>query len=329
MKLGEVARRAGVSIATASRVINGSKHVSGRTRKLVEAKIQELKYLPNSHARSLAGAKSRTLGVILANAENPFFFDTYRSFSRKAQASGYEVLLTNAAYRRDRVEAGIRSMISQKVAGIATFAPGIGQNLVDSLRDSGIPAITIDGANRSGTVRNIGINYRRGMEQIAAHLHALGHRGIGVIGCHVDEEGECGRFGSALSALSAFPDVEVTSAISNDSLEGGRSAASMLLSRHRDLTALVCVNDFMAAGAMREVRERALRVPDQMSVTGFDDIELARFTYPPLTTVRAPCDYLGEEIWNSLVTQPAIPPADILIETELVIRGSSGPALQA
>jgi DNA-binding LacI/PurR family transcriptional regulator len=328
MNLGEVARRAGVSIATASRVMNGSKDVSGKTRKLVEAKIQELRYLPNSHARSLAGAKSHTVGVILANAENPFFFDVYRSFNRQAAAAGYEVILTNAAYRRARVEAGIRSMICQKVAGLATFAPDVQQSLIDGLRESGIPTITVDGAVRYRAVKNIGINYRRGMEKVAMHLYALGHRRIGVVGYETDGESERSRLGSALAAFAAFPDVVAIRAISDDSLDGGRAAAAALLSQDMSLTALVCVNDFMAAGAAREVRERGLGVPQQISITGFDDIELARFCYPALTTVGASHDRLGEEIWSCLMTQPALPDSDILIETELVVRDSTGLARQ-
>src|SRR6185437_709319 len=318
-------RSAGVSIATASRVINGSKEVSGRTRRLVEAKIQELRYHPNSHAQSLAGAKSRTVGVILANAENPFFLDVYRSFNRQALASGYEVILTNAAYRRDRLEAGIRSMISQKVAGIATFAPGVRQNLMDDMRASGIPAITVDRGDGCGTARNIGFNYRRGMERIAAHLYGLGHRRIGIIGYEADGESNCGRLGSALAAFAAFPDVVAIPATSDDSLEGGRSAAAALLSQNARITGLVCVNDFMAAGAAREVRERGLRIPHQISITGFDDIELARFCEPALTTVRAPRDQLGKDIWNCLMVQRAALVSKTVLETELVIRGSSGP----
>ena len=326
MNLDDIARCAGVSIATASRVINGSKHVSGKTRKLVQAKIQELGYHPNSNASSLARAKSRTVGVILANAENPLFCDVYRSFNTQAAATGYEVILTDAAHRRDRLEEAIRSMIGQKVAGIATFGPGVPQDLIDHLRESGIPTITVDSADRYGAIRNIGIDYCRGMQQLAAHLYGLGHRRIGIVGYEADGGIDNGRSASARAAFAALPGVVAIPATSADSLEGGRSAAARVLSQDAGITALVCVNDFMAVGAAREVRERHLRIPHQISITGFDDIELARFCDPALTTVRAPRERLWEQIWNCLIAERRMPDSDVLIETELVVRGSSGPA---
>ena len=137
------------------------------------------------------------------------------------------------------------------------------------------------------------------------------------------------RVNVLLESVARFPDVEVQTAADTDSLEGGRRATRTLLSATPSLTAIVCVNDFMAVGAMREIRERGLRIPEDMSVTGFDNIRLAQFCYPALTSVHIPREQIGQIICDSLLpNESALSEHDIRIDPELLVRASTGSAPQ-
>ena len=327
LRLGEVAHRAGVSPSTVSRVINGSKHVSCAKRKLVETAIQELKFQPNWDARSLAGFQSRSFGLILPNVENPFFLSIYRSIAEQALTAGYEVLMANSGFLRERLEYAIRSMIGRKVAAVAVIAPDLGPKLTAELSESGIPTVFFDAVDNYQAGRNIRINYVIAMERLAAYLYNLGHRRIGIVGCDGNQLAVRRRLDSAIAAFSRYPDVEVRTAIRNDSLEGGRSAAKTLLSQTVGLTAIVCTNDFMAVGAARAVRDYGLQVPKDISLAGFDDIDLASFCCPSLTSARVPCDLVSKAVWDGLIDGNRRFCSEIVIDPELVIRDSTASAL--
>jgi DNA-binding LacI/PurR family transcriptional regulator len=129
-----------------------------------------------------------------------------------------------------------------------------------------------------------------------------------------------------LESMARYPDVEVHTATDADSLEGGRRGTRVLLSENPGLTSIVCVNDLMAVGAMREIRERGLRVPEDISVTGFDNIKLAQFCNPTLTTVHIPRNQIGQSICDVLISNERTKQCEILIDPELVVRDSTGPA---
>ena len=135
-------------------------------------------------------------------------------------------------------------------------------------------------------------------------------------------------FRSVLDAVARIPEIEVRTAADADTLEGGRQATRALLASGFAPTAIICVNDVMAVGALRELRERGIRVPQDVSVTGFDNVQLSEFCYPALTTVHIPRERIGQIICDSLIPQPDRPSAiehDIVIEPEFVLRDSSGP----
>src|ERR1041384_1759777 len=139
MNLEQVARRARVSTATVSRVLNNASVVKTTTRARVMKAIEELKYPPNLHARNLAGGKSRTIGVIVSNLENPFFFDIYKTIESDAHESGYEVVMANTDYRSEQLVSSIRLMIGRRVAGLAVIVSEMEPALIDELSESGIP----------------------------------------------------------------------------------------------------------------------------------------------------------------------------------------------
>jgi DNA-binding LacI/PurR family transcriptional regulator len=329
MNLEEVARRAKVSTATVSRVLNNVSVVKGSTRARVVRAIEELKYYPNLHARSLAGGKSRTIGVIASNMENPFFFDIYKTIEADAHARGYEVVMANTDYHVEQLVTSIRLMIGRRVAGLAAIVSEMAPNLIEELNESRIPVVFYDVGTPRRNITNIRVNYRRGIEKMVDYLHSLGHRRLGFVGHHAILAPINERMKAVMDAVARIPSLEVRTVADADTLEGGRQAARALLSSGYAPTAIVCVNDVTAVGALREVREQGLRVPQDISVTGFDNVKLSEFCYPALTTVHIPRERIGHTISEYLILKDGKAggrESEIVIDPELVVRDSTGPA---
>ena len=327
MSLSEVARRAKVSTATVSRVLNDARLVKNSTRARVMKAVEELKYHPNLHARSLAGGKSRSIGVIVSNIENPFFLDIYKAVESGAHANGYEVIMANTDYRCEQLVTSIRLMIGRRVAGVAAIVSEMDPELIEELNGNSMPVVFYDVGAPRKNITNIRVNYRRGMEKLTDYLYSLGHRRLGFVGHHAMLGPINERMKAVLDAVARYPELEVRTAADTDTLEGGRRATRVLLATSPRPTAIVCVNDVMAVGALRELRESGLRVPEDVSVTGFDNIKLAQFCYPALTSVHIPRDQIGEIICNSLMPREnAVLEQEIVIDPEFVLRDSTGPA---
>ncbi len=332
MGLEQVAQRARVSTATVSRVLNNAGAVRSSTRARVMKAIEELKYHPNLHARSLAGGKSRTIGVIASNMENPFFFDIYKTIAADAHLRGYEVVMANTDYRAEQLVSSIRLMIGRRVAGLAAIVSEMEPALIDELNASGIPVVFYDVGAPRRNITNIRVNYRSGIDKVIDHLHGLGHKRLGFIGHHSMLGPLNERVKAVTNAVSRYPNMALTAASADcDTLEGGCRAARSLLSSGELLTAIVCVNDITAVGALRELRERGIQVPHDISVTGFDNVKLSEFCYPALTTVHIPRERIGHIICDALIEPPDgadVTGHEIVIDPEFVLRDSTGPALK-
>jgi LacI family transcriptional regulator len=333
MNLEQVAKRAGVSTATVSRVLNNQDLVRGKTRAKVLKAIEELRYHPNLHARTLAGGKSKTIGVIVSNMENPFFFDIYQAVESDAHARGYEVVVANTDYRSEQLVASIRLMIGRRVAGLAAIVSEMEPALIDELTASSIPVVFYDVGAPRRNITNIRVNYRRGIEKIMDYLHGMGHRKLGFVGHHAKLAPINERIKGVLDFVRQYSsEVELhTSSSDTDTLEGGRQATRALLGSGYRPTAIICANDIMAVGALRELRERGLRVPQDVSVTGFDNIKLSEFCFPALTTVHIPRDTIGHTICRCLIPQgersPTTVEHEIAVDPEFVVRESTGPVV--
>jgi DNA-binding LacI/PurR family transcriptional regulator len=327
MKLDQVARRARVSTATVSRVLNNTGLVKSTTRARVLKVIDELRYSPNLHARSLAGGKSRSIGVIVSNIENPFFLDIYKAVEEGAHRAGYELIMANTDYSSERLVTSARLMIGRRVAGLAAIVSEMDADLIEELNGHRIPVVFYDVGAPGRNITNIRVNYTRGMEKLASYLYSLGHRRVGFVGHHatlgpIDE-----RVKALLNATKRYADLHVETAADADTFDGGRRAVRVLLAASPRLTAMVCVNDVMAVGALRELRERGLRVPEDVSVTGFDNIQLAQFCYPALTTAHIPRDQIGRTICECLMNREnVLLEHEFVVDPELVLRDSTGPA---
>src|SRR5579864_7934823 len=228
MNLEQVARRAKVSTATVSRVLNNSSVVKTSTRARVMKAITELRYHPNLHARNLAGGKSRTLGVIVSNMENPFFFDIYKTIEQDAHERGYEVVMANTDYRSEQLVTSVRLMIGRRVMGLAAIVSEMAPDLIDELNESKTPVVFYDVGTSKHNITNIRVDYRRGIEKIVDYLHSMGHRRLGFVGHHAMLGPINERMKAVLDAVARIPELEVRTAADADTLEGGRQSTRAL-----------------------------------------------------------------------------------------------------
>src|SRR5262249_23609374 len=209
MNLEQVARRARVSTATVSRVLNNASVVKTSTRARVIKAIEELKYHPNLHARNLAGGKSSTLGVMPSNMENPVFFHIYKTVESDAHARGYEVVVANTDYRSEQLVASVRLMIGRRVAGLAAIVSEMDPDLIDELTESRIPVVFYDVGAPRQNITNIRVNYRRGIEKVIDYLYGLGHRRLGFVGHHAVLAPINERMKTVLDAVARYPALRV------------------------------------------------------------------------------------------------------------------------
>lgn len=330
MSLEEVAKRAGVSTATVSRVLNNLDIVRPATRARVLKAIAELNYQPNLHARTLAGGRSNTIGMIASNLENPFFFDVFRSLEAQARQHGYEVVVAHTDYDPERLVRGVRLMIGRRVAGLAVVVSEMDPALMKELHASKTPCVFYDVGKPQERMTNIRVNYRRGIERLVEYLHDLGHCRFAFVGHHSTLGPTSERETAFLASVKKFaPAVEWRTEADRDGFEGGRMAALRVLAGGFAPTAFICVNDIMAVGVLRALREKGLRVPEDVSVTGFDNIRLAEFCEPPLTTVHIPRDEIGRLAFAALIPDKEMPNVsgqEIILEPEVVLRASTAKA---
>ena len=330
MNLDAVAKKAGVSTATVSRVLNDLNVVKNSTRARVLKAAEELKYYPNLHARSLARGNNRTLGILVSNMENPFFFDIFRALESAAHSRGYEVVVANTNYRSEQLVSSGRLMIGWRVAGLAAIVSEMDADLMQFLTDTRIPVVFYDVGTPRKNITNVRVDYRKGMKKIVEYLYSLGHTRMAFVGHHSTLGPISERRKTFLESVARrSPSAETRIVAGADGLEGGRQAVRELLSSDFQPTSIICVNDFMAFGVLRELRDQGVRVPEDVSVTGFDNIKLAEFCSPALTTVHIPREQIGQTIFENLVPdskKEQLPGREILIDPELVVRESTGVA---
>src|SRR5437763_1144251 len=312
MNLEEVARRAKVSTATVSRVVNNAGVVRSSTRARVMKVIADLNYHPNLHARSLAAGKSRTLGIVVSNMENPFFFDIVCQIESAAHSRGYEVVVANTNYQAEQLVKSIRLMVGRRVAGLAAIVSEMEPEIIDGLWACRLPVVFYDVGTARQNITNIRLNYRKGMEKLADYLYVLGHnKRIAFAGHHINLAPLDERRQALVDAFQRLsPEGEVKTFTGTDNLEGGWRVAREILASGFNPTANVCANDFMAVGVLRALREERISVPSDISVTGLDNIKLSEFCYPTLSTVHIPRERIGYIVFEKLIAGAENAPTD-------------------
>ncbi len=324
-----VARLANVSIATVSRTINHVPTVNKKMAKRVWEVIKELDYAPNSQARSLVSGRSRLLGLIVSEITNPFFPELIQGFEDVAVEHGYEILIGSTNYDPERMKTCIRRMVERKAEGVAVMTFGIEEPLLDKLAERKLPLVFVDVGPERPEISLLRVDYHRGIRQGVQHLAALGHRDIAFISGPL-------ILHSANSRLTAFKRAIQECGIKinpqwivegDHTMEGGMTAAEQLLTHGNVPTAVMCSNDMTAIGVLHEAYRVAMRVPDDLSVIGFDNIHMTRMTIPPLTTVQMSCYDLAREAVMALrahVEKSLTPNREYGIKTQLVVRESTG-----
>jgi DNA-binding LacI/PurR family transcriptional regulator len=325
-----VAALAKVSIATVSRTINGSPAVSERLSKRVWEAIEQLNYFPNTHARSLVSGRSRLFGILVENITNPFFPELIQSFESIAVANGYEILVSSSNSDPSILNQCVRRMIERKVEGVAVLTFGEEEPVLDQLSQHRIPLVLAEFKLDDPKTSTILLDYTTGMHEAVDHLFALGHRRIGFLAGPHSLHSAITRENDFRTAMkSAGLRVEPKWVLECDhTLKGGVTGFERLQALKERPTAVICSNDMTAIGVQRAAYMAGLRVPEDLSVIGLDDIDFAEFTLPPLTTIRLSRADLARAAFEALRCQAeSLPetkiPREFLVSTSLVVRGST------
>jgi len=329
----DVARRAGVSAATVSRVLAGIGNPRPETVAAVTAAVDELGYRPSALARSLRVRRTRTLGLIVTDIGNPFFPELVRAADDAARARGYSILLGSAAYDERRATHFLDLMIDRRVDGVVVASSQVSAAAWSWLAGSPVPAVVVNAEPTEAPVTVITSDQRGGVGLAVGHLVELGHRRIAYVGGPRAYSTSAARARAfRLACLGAGLDTASTPVVAGDGLlQGGERAVASLLARDSLPTAIACFNDLTAIGVMGALRAAGLAIPGDVSVIGCDDIAAASWVSPALSTVaqqQAEMGRLSVEHLATALEHPGHrkPPAVIRLPMRLVVRGSTGPA---
>ena len=291
VSIRDVAERAGVSIATVSRTVNHIASVNPELAQRVWKAIEEVGYLPNTQARALVSGRSRMLGLIVSEITNPFFPELVQEFENLAVAQGYEVLIGSTNYDPARTESLMRRLLQRNVDGVAVMTFGVEEELVKKLVEREFPLVFVDAGPDLPNIHILRVDYAEGIRQGVQHLAALGHRRIAFISGPLSQRSPTTRRDAFLAAMSELGlKVPLEHLVEgNHTMEGGISAMERLIALPELPTAVMCSNDMTAIGALHALYRTTHRVPEDISVVGFDDIHLTQFMLPPLTTVQMSC----------------------------------------
>ena len=328
----DIARAAGVSQSTVSRVLNDAPTpvpIAADTRERVLEVAERLGYSPNPLARGLRGAKTMLLGVIVREISDPFFATAVEALSTQARGLGYNVVLGSAHGRADEAIALKAVLETRHCDAIVLLGDMRDQpRLLGDLRASNTPVVALWQGTAMEGVPSINIDNRLGITAAIDHLYGSGHRRIGFIGGRPmgDIRERRAAFVEYLTSIDLRPTEGHMQQASNDP-EGGYSAFVRLMSQSEPPTAVVVATDFLATGALHAAHTMGLVVPNDVSIVGFDDLPLAAYTVPSLTTVHMPISEMTALAIGVAIEQDVLPPPENLILTPtLVVRQSSGPA---
>ncbi|MZE78768.1 LacI family DNA-binding transcriptional regulator [Streptomyces xinghaiensis] len=331
--LEAVAAHAGVSRATVSRVVNGSTGVRAAVRDRVERAVADLGYIPNSAARSLVTRRTGAVAVIVAEPErrvfaDPFFAQQLRGISRELAAYDTQLVLMLVERREDYDRIG-RYLSGGHVDGTLMFSLHRDDPLPGMAAASGLPAVFGGRPGWPGAEDDAGLLYvdadnRDGARQAVRHLRDRGRKRIAVITGPLDQTSAADRLDGYRDALGGPGDV----AQGDFTAEGGERAMLELLDRCPDLDAVFASSDLMATGALRALRARGLRVPEDVAIVGYDDMEPASWSDPPLTTVRQEVEEMGRLMAGLLLRRLGVAPPDeglapVITQARLIVRAST------
>ena len=298
----DVAALAGVSFTTVSHVVNNSRPVSADVRAKVEHAIVKLNYVPSAVARSLKARSTATIGLVVPNSTNPYFAELARGIEDHCGRSGYCVFLCNSDDDPTKQRHYLRVLQEKRIDGLIVASAGADGVLARTLADAGVPIVVVDREIEGLTADLVQIDHERGAYLATRHLLELGHVRIGCITGPVQMAVSAMRVHGFLRAM-AERGIEIVKdgIVEGDfTIPGGYVAGGRLLDEVEP-SAIFAGNDMMGIGALRAAAERKIRVPEQLSIVGFDDIELSRYVYPALSTVGQSIVQLGDVAAQTLI----------------------------
>lgn len=325
----EVARRAGVSPATVSRVLNKTHYIAEETERRVLDVVSQMKYFKNVHARRLATGQSDLFGLVISEIANPYFPELIRGFQASAWDRGFDVILCNTQYDETRAQAIMRKLVESDVRGVAIMTSSIDRPMTSGLIDAGIGVVFCNLTPPSRMVSTIAINYQRGVSEAIEHVVGLGHHRASII-AGPESNRTAVIIKEALVTGLEKRGLALSCQVScSYEVNAGASAVQAVLSSQEKPTVIFCGSDLIALGAMSALEQFGVEIPDDMSVIGIDDIPFASLARPPLTTIRVPRECVGVvafEALEKMLKKKRRQGADHCVETELVVRNSTGPA---
>jgi LacI family transcriptional regulator len=338
----DVALHAGVSVTTVSHVVNDTRRVSPEGRSRVEAAIRALGYVPSAVARSLKSNTTRTLGMLTPNSSNPYFAEIVRVVEDRCFAAGYTLILCNTEDDSSRQSVYLKVLAERRIDGLIVVSTGDDEALVTQLHGLPMPTVLLDREIDDPGCDLVETAHMDGGLLAVRHLLSLGHRRIACIGGSdyvIAGEQRIAGWRMALAEFDVLAEGDALLWRGGFTSQGGYEAMHAILrldsgqddgkgnpaGAPRPSAVFVC-NDLMAIGALRAIHESGLRVPDDISIVGFDDIELAAYTSPPLTTVAQPKDRIGALAVDMLlerVTGRRLAARKVVLQPELHVRAST------
>jgi len=324
----DVAARAGVSVATVSRVLNGKELVREETSRHVRAAAKSLRYVPNVAARSLSIRRSQTIGIVLPDVHGQFFSEVIRGIDLAARAEGYHILVSGSHSDPAQMLEMVDTMRG-RVDGLVVMAPDVALAPLDELRARAMPVVLLNSATPNGdaiTIDNYG-----GARTMMRHLHDLGHTRIAFI-CgpqhNADARERLRGYRHSMRGVAPAASVKALECSGDFTEESGFAAGKKIAESATRPTAVFASNDSMAVGVLASLNAAGIRVPGDMTVVGFDDIPIARYVNPPLTTIRVDIAELGKCAFALLLDAVANPaahaPRHDRVATTLIVRSSCG-----
>lgn len=323
--IADVARAAGVSPMTVSRVLNDRGGASAETSERIVAAANELNYRPNPFARGLRSDRSKTIGLLVPDITNPFFPEVIRGAEDAASAAGYNLLLSNVVESSKREEELIEALLLHRVDGIIVCSARLPDAALHKALEPHRAVVLINREAPNDVAGTITTDYEAGASLAIDHLVQRGRRKIGIIAGPRSSFGGKSRLVGFRATLAAHGLKAQGIVYCDPTVTGGQSAATQLLAETPDIDALVCYNDLNAIGAMKACRAAGIAIPEQIALVGFDDIPIAELLSPTLTTLRVQKREMGEEAVRLLLSRIATKNHQhgIVIVPELIVRETS------
>lgn len=328
----DVARIAGVSKATASRVLNDNPGVAGTKVAAVLAAVEALGFVPSSSAVSLARGRALSIGLLAPALSRPWMLEILRGVTEAIEDTGFSLTLYTASQGMSSMAGLLSQLRRQAIDGLAIMQPPDSGDALKAMFPPGVPVVVIDDRGAHRNLTSVGSTDERGITDAVTHLRELGRRRIAMLAgpqhitCHRER---LTAYRAAVSAAKGHTKVDLSHIADDDSYDAGERAADALLGRRLKFDGLVVGNDAMALGVMRRLQQAGVQIPDDVAITGFDDVAAARYSDPPLTTIYNPLYEMGGTAVRLLLGACAgetLPLAPVLLPTHLIVRGSTDPA---